>query len=369
LATLADGESFVDSINNITVTQIGHSDAYVTVQVQMDATCVTLAPIADISPASLSAAPGSSLTYTVTVSNSDSPNCDSSTFSLNASLPVGLTGSISPTTLTLSPGQSGTAILSISSPVTAAEASYGFTVNVTDASEPARSASVSASYVVQSACDPYTPTVEILPASQSAAAGTTLGYAITVNNTDSANCVASNFSLSASLPSSWAGSISPVTLPLAPGQTGTATLSVTSPAGAAAGSYGFSLNVFDAAEPVHASIASAGYVIEIEDTDATDTEAPSVPTGLVAEKKGKNIKLSWNESTDNVGVSGYAVWRDGARIGDTTDTGYVDNSAPSGTACSYSVSAYDAAGNMSPLSSAVTVAFAEKTNKGKPPKK
>jgi fibronectin type 3 domain-containing protein len=139
---------------------------------------------------------------------------------------------------------------------------------------------------------------------------------------------------------------------------------VTSPASETEASYGFSVNVSDGTEPVHSSSTGASYVVEV--TSNTDTETPSVPTGLVAEKKGKNIKLSWNASTDNVGVSGYAVWRDGARIADTTETGYVDKSAPSGSSCSYSVSAYDAAGNMSPLSSAVTVAFAEKTNNGKP---
>jgi hypothetical protein len=367
LDALADGESFFDSVNNITVTQVSHSDAYVTVQVQMAATCFTSAPIADITPVSQTAAPGTSLDYALTVSNADSAICDASTFFLDAALPEGWTGRVSPDTIDLQPGQSSTATLSLASPEAAAEASYGFTVNVTDVADPSHSASADASYVVEVGCNPGTPVAGISPLSQSAIAGTTLSYTITVDNTDSSNCASSTFSLSALLPAGWTGSASPDTLALSPGQSGTATLSVTSPDAAAGASYEFTVAVADAAEPLHASSASAGYTVEV--IGNTDTEAPSVPTGLVAEKKGKNIKLSWNASTDNVGVIGYAVWRDGIRIGDTTGTGYVDSSAPSGTACSYSVSAYDAAGNMSPLSSVVTVAFVEKTNKGKPPKK
>jgi uncharacterized repeat protein (TIGR01451 family) len=366
LNTLADGESFIDSINNISITQISHSDAYVTVQVQMDATCVTAEPVANISPASQSAAPGSTLTYTVTVFNADSANCTANTFSLDAVLPNGWTGTVSPDTLDLQPGQSGTATLSVTSPGAAAEASYGLTVNVTDAAESTHTASTGASYVVELACIPGTPIAGISPPSQSAVAGTTLDYTITANNTDSANCASSTFSIGASLPAGWTGSISPDTLTLSPGQTGTATLSVTSPAAETEASYGFSANVTDPAESLHTSSAMASYIVE--SIDNADTEAPSVPTGLKAEPKGKNIKLTWNASTDNVGVSGYAVWRDGARIADTTETAYVDKSAPSGSSCSYSVSAYDAAGNMSPLSSEALLSFTEKTNKGKPPK-
>jgi hypothetical protein len=225
-----------------------------------------------------------------------------------------------------------------------------------DPADPARSASAGASYVVQTVCNPGTPIAGISPASRNAVAGTTLNYTITVHNTDSAGCSASSFSLSALLPLGWTGSISPETLSPPPGQSETATLSVTSPAGAAPASYGFTVNVSNAA-PIGAS-----YVVE--GTNNVDSEAPTVPGGLSASLKGKNVKLSWNAATDNVGVSGYAIWRDGARIGDTTDTGYVDNSAPAGTTCTYTVSAYDAAGNMSATSNTTSVTSRSVSSKG-----
>jgi len=53
--------------------------------------------------------------------------------------------------------------------------------------------------------------------------------------------------------------------------------------------------------------------------------------------------------------AGYAIRRDGTHIGDTADTSYVDSSVPSGMTCTYTVSAYDTAGNMSGPSNAAGV--------------
>ena len=55
----------------------------------------------------------------------------------------------------------------------------------------------------------------------------------------------------------------------------------------------------------------------------------------------------WTASTDNVGVAGYRVYRDGALIGTSTTAGYADTTAQPSTAYGYHVVAYDAAGNSS----------------------
>jgi chitinase len=70
-------------------------------------------------------------------------------------------------------------------------------------------------------------------------------------------------------------------------------------------------------------------------------------------KKNK-IDLNWNASTDNVRVSGYRVFRNGVQIGDVSGTSYSDHSAPKGTV-TYTVKAYDAAGNVSAASNSLTV--------------
>jgi hypothetical protein len=86
-----------------------------------------------------------------------------------------------------------------------------------------------------------------------------------------------------------------------------------------------------------------------------DTEPPTAPGGLWASAKRKHVNLTWVASTDNVGVASYKIWRDGTVIGETTGTSYTDRSIARGTTCSYTVSALDAAGNMSGHSNAATV--------------
>lgn len=67
------------------------------------------------------------------------------------------------------------------------------------------------------------------------------------------------------------------------------------------------------------------------------------------------VDLSWNASTDNVGVTGYRVYRDGAVIANVAGTSYVDTSVVASTTYSYTVAAHDAAGNFSGQSAAAVV--------------
>lgn len=80
-----------------------------------------------------------------------------------------------------------------------------------------------------------------------------------------------------------------------------------------------------------------------------DTQAPTTPTGFVATViSAGRVDLSWTASSDNVGVAGYQIWRDGEPLNTTSGTTYSDSTLPS-TTYTYTVSAYDAAGNSSGL--------------------
>jgi Gametolysin peptidase M11 len=120
--------------------------------------------------------------------------------------------------------------------------------------------------------------------------------------------------------------------------------------GLAAGTtYAYQVRAYDAAgnlgAPASASATTPG---------AGDTAAPSVPTGLVATvQKGRKVVLSWNASTDNVGVVGYDLYRNGSAIAGPTGTSYSDR--PGRGTFTYHVRARDAAGNVSGLSAPVTV--------------
>ncbi|MDY8137517.1 GEVED domain-containing protein [Aquimarina sp. 2201CG5-10] len=88
-----------------------------------------------------------------------------------------------------------------------------------------------------------------------------------------------------------------------------------------------------------------------------DTQAPSKPTNLVVTSvTNTEVNLSWTASTDNVGVTGYEVYRDGINLGTTTNgdtTARVFNLSANTTYTFY-VIAIDAAGNKSTASDTVT---------------
>ena len=89
-----------------------------------------------------------------------------------------------------------------------------------------------------------------------------------------------------------------------------------------------------------------------------DTEAPSNPANLTATAtSGTRVDLGWTASTDNVGVAGYDVYRNGtllASVGGTV-TAYADTSVAPSTSYSYTVKARDAVGNTSGASNPASI--------------
>lgn len=85
---------------------------------------------------------------------------------------------------------------------------------------------------------------------------------------------------------------------------------------------------------------------------APDTTPPTTPSSLSAiAVSSTQINLTWNASTDNVGVTGYRIYRGGALIASTGNvTSYSNTGLSPSTSYTYTVSAIDAAGNASALS-------------------
>jgi hypothetical protein len=75
---------------------------------------------------------------------------------------------------------------------------------------------------------------------------------------------------------------------------------------------------------------------------------PTIPTNLTATFVPPNqIELTWTASTDNVGVEGYNIYRDGKRLGYSTTNSFSDKNLTPNTTYTYQVDAYDADGNLS----------------------
>ena len=86
-----------------------------------------------------------------------------------------------------------------------------------------------------------------------------------------------------------------------------------------------------------------------------DTTPPSVPQSLSATVvSSSQINLSWSASTDNVGVTGYRVYRSGAQIGTASSSSYAVTGLSPSTTYAFTVAAYDAAGNVSAQSNIAT---------------
>ena len=90
---------------------------------------------------------------------------------------------------------------------------------------------------------------------------------------------------------------------------------------------------------------------------AGDSEPPSIPTGLSGTAvSDTQIDLTWTASTDNAQVTGYKVYRDGVFIHSASGPSLSDSGLVPTTTYTYTVSAYDAAGNESSVSSPLSVA-------------
>lgn len=88
---------------------------------------------------------------------------------------------------------------------------------------------------------------------------------------------------------------------------------------------------------------------------APDTTAPTAPTELTGSTfSGYQVSLRWQAATDNVGVTGYRVYRNGVQIRQLTTLAHTDRPYRTGT-YTYTVKAVDAAGNLSAASNAVQV--------------
>ena len=94
---------------------------------------------------------------------------------------------------------------------------------------------------------------------------------------------------------------------------------------------------------------------ELSITTANDTQPPSMPVNvIILSKTGTSVTLSWSPSTDDTGVAGYEIYRDGAKVGTSTITTYKDSGLTAGTTYKYQVRAYDSSTNFSAFSTQIS---------------
>jgi chitodextrinase len=83
-------------------------------------------------------------------------------------------------------------------------------------------------------------------------------------------------------------------------------------------------------------------------TVPNDVSPPTIPTSLIATAlNSSTIRLTWTASTDNFGVAGYVVRRDGVQIATVSTIAFNDSCLASNAAHTYTVAAIDGANNAS----------------------
>ncbi len=116
------------------------------------------------------------------------------------------------------------------------------------------------------------------------------------------------------------------------------------------GAYSYSVASYDTAGRTSAQSAAVA-------ASTPDQLPPTTPTGLatVPSTTSGQIYMSWNPATDTCGsVAGYEIARNGTIVATQQSIAFNDTGLALGTTYSYTVRSYDAAGNRSPYSSAVT---------------
>jgi uncharacterized protein YkwD len=105
-----------------------------------------------------------------------------------------------------------------------------------------------------------------------------------------------------------------------------------------------------------AGSATATATITVNAVNNVDTQPPTAPAiTQAAATSSTAITIAWSASSDNVGVRGYQVLRNGAAVANTASLGFTDSNLSPGANYTYQVRAYDAAGNYSAWSNSQQV--------------
>jgi len=118
--------------------------------------------------------------------------------------------------------------------------------------------------------------------------------------------------------------------------------------------YQYSVSAIDVAGNISQSISTQA---KTDAQPTQDTQAPSTPEGLfVKNNTAQAVTLGWQPSEDNVGVSGYKIYRNGTLKATSPNPQWTDNAIKTGgVTYRYKVQAFDAANNVSESSAEIEV--------------
>lgn len=151
-AALTVGRSYTDTAAGVTITPTWNNSTGIGVDITLSkaVTCTRANPSVVMSAPTASVSAGSTVTYTVAVTNNDSTGCGSSTFNLQGTVPSGWTGTWAAGSLSVGAGNAASTTFTVTSATTATAGSYSVSGKATNAGAATYVGNGSATYTVAS---------------------------------------------------------------------------------------------------------------------------------------------------------------------------------------------------------------------------
>ena len=202
------------------------------------------------------------------------------------------------------------------------DSAAGFTVTTVSADSSGAWVNVS---IASAPCTRANPTLTLSPSQNPwVGSGSTVTYNVSVRNNDGTTCGSSSFNLQAAVPAGWNATFGSSPLSVGPGSTGTTTLQVTSPAGAADGFYPVNVSTSNGSSSAssavtYALVSSLGFTVTSKQASYTRTQTITVnATVTVAGSTVAGVPVTFTmtksngvvvTSTVNTGATGVAVYK------------------------------------------------------------
>lgn len=337
-ALVSEGSSYAAPGGEFAVSLVSSAQAYATINLDLAGSpepCVRAAPSINASAVPRSIYPGGTMSYVARVTNNSAINCQAEDVQVAVAVPDDWGVRYDAQSIRLLPGQEEIVWFYVT-PLASAEPGVRdlpFTAVMGDLS-----GEFTYQISVETECRIQRASLDVTPLVQNAYANEAKHYPVTVSSNDWPMCGGRMVTLQ-SQSDQLQHVLDTTELFMLPGQQATVGLTLTADDSLPKGTYYKAI--------VTTGLGARAEAVLTLRQGTLDTEAPSVPTGLSASANRKRIVLSWQASSDNVGVSGYQIVRDGQLIGDVAGTQYTDSSSVRGQTHVYSVTAYDAAGNQS----------------------
>ncbi|WGY45281.1 NEW3 domain-containing protein [Vibrio sp. ABG19] len=298
-AALLTGNSFTDSDAGITITTEWADSTGASVHVSFtQATCSSSSPGVSVVANQSSVLAGDTASYSVTVVNNDSDSCAATNYNVSAEVPDGWLSTSS--VVSLAAGATETVTLNVTPSDKVAEGSYSLSFAAVNGSDSRDIGSAVANLTIDAPveqCVPGNPVLS-LTASQTraVAAGTTVSYTATVTNKDSMSCESSTVDVVANVPNGWTADSRSVAL--APGQSASVNLSVTSSDTASEGVYPVDVYTYNTADIAYNSSAESSYIVAAPEALCVEA-APRISVASVSGEVTAGSTVTYNVTVTN----------------------------------------------------------------------